>query len=78
MEKCKFCENLDAIIAIREVHKDDRFREKYYAKLHVVTERDLNKTGDWSECGSLTYRSVPLKFCPECGKKVDFETQSEK
>ena len=70
MAKCEFCENLDTIREIREAQKDDRFREKYYAKLHVVTERDLEKIGDWSECGSLTYRKLPLNYCPECGKKV--------
>ena len=70
MAKCEFCENLDTIRGIREARKDGRFREKYYAKLHVVTERDLGKTGDWSECGSLTYRRLPLNYCPECGKKL--------
>ena len=71
--KCDFCEKLERARERDKIHNDDRFREKYYVKLFIESERDLYKTGNWNECGSLTYGKSPLNYCPECGQAVKWE-----
>lgn len=73
MAKCEFCERLKFRITYDKEHDDGRFREKYYVRLYSETERDLYKTGEWSDCGSTTYGKSPLNFCPECGQAVKWE-----
>lgn len=69
-EKCDFCKELKWAKERDKRYNDDRFREKYYVKLFIESERDLYRTGNWDECGSLTYGKSPLNFCPECGRKI--------
>ena len=68
MVNCDFCKTLELL---REKENDARFREKYYARLYVETERDLNRNGKWTECGATTYRKSPLNYCPECGRNIE-------
>lgn len=73
MSECEFCESLSFRRWRDERQKDDRFREKYFVKLYIETERDLEKNGEWSDCGSLTCSKSTLNYCPECGRKIKWE-----
>ena len=70
MSKCGFCESLMFHREQDERQKDDRFRENYFVKLYIETERDLERKGEWIDCGTLTCGKSPLNYCLECGRKL--------
>ena len=45
-EKCCFCNEIKHAKERNERANDNRFREKYYVKLFIETERNLHKTGN--------------------------------
>ncbi len=67
--ECAFCRMYDRAKKI-DSSWDERYRgnfsPRYYAALQVTHyDKDIEE-----EVGSFTYNSVPLHYCPYCGKKL--------
>lgn len=65
---CRFCYDLAAQKYVRKRFKKDwpkGFYEAYKVSLVCSTYRK-----GVGQCGSLTLRSRPLNFCPECGRPI--------
>lgn len=67
MAKCSTCK------IIKEYRQEFAEAEKTLNKTRVIKAKLLLQTyGDDSEhCSELSFRTVDLQFCPECGKKIN-------
>ena len=69
---CEFCETIALAKELDKQFPDERFRDKYYVRLCVTSQRRSQLTDKWTEAGETTYRKMKLNFCPECGKKINY------
>ena len=67
MSGCGFCERYKTLKEIYKWHKtDDNYIRHYFRSAIVV--KTFNKYGS---CGRYTTRTMKLKYCPECGRKLN-------
>ena len=77
-EECKFCELYSSMKEMnRESDKEINsrpgrsFKVKSALKVSLIDITYRCNDGERpEECGRLTHRARPLRYCPECGKKL--------
>lgn len=69
MSGCEFCERY---ITLKDIYKWKRIGDnyiRYYFRSSIIV-KTFNKFG---ECGRYTTKSMKLKYCPECGRRLNGE-----
>lgn len=63
---CKFCDNLNYLKKVNRNKQNHIDGKRTYYKVSLVESIHI----DGYEKSKTTYRAIPIKYCPECGKKV--------
>lgn len=73
-EKCQACERIRQLKEQGEYYKDAR-KSKYktvsICKFSLVTEDYYDIEGELEYGGRASYNPTNIKFCPECGRKIE-------
>ena len=66
MGECDFCERYATLREIYKWKKTENNYIRHYFRIAIVV-KTFNKFGS---CGRYTTRSMKLKYCPLCGRKL--------
>lgn len=68
---CKCCEEIQFWKEAKtEEAKKGIVESKLFSKISIITWRKGERKIMGKQCGSITTKLHPLKYCPECGRKL--------